>query len=214
MQAINTLLILLLAVVSLKANAGDIDYIKSANGIILIGSKSNMGSVNSINASYIAGYTSVRDTPPIYSLELYSDGEKTQYAIRVYLWSTSKKSHIFPSHSKMLLKLADNSVIELTSVLNDFDIEKSFTSAYFPISESELQRTFSGIIKTRMEVLSINKDDNSIFTDFQDYEYKKDKMGKQLEKWHNAISEEYRKKGTELLKQKQKTELRDINEDF
>lgn len=214
MKAINTLLILLLAMVSLKANAGDIDYIKSANGIILIGSKSNMGSVNSINASYIAGYTSVRDTPPIYSLELYSDGEKTQYAIRVYLWSTSKKSHIFPSHSKMLLKLTDNSIIELTSVFNDFDIEKSFTSTYFPISESELQRTFSGITKTRMEVLSINKDDNSIFTDYQDYKYKKDKMGKQLEKWHNAINEEYRKKGTELLKQKQKTELRDINEDF
>ena len=214
MKAINTLLILLLAVVSLKANAGDIDYIKSANGIILIGSKSNMGSMSNINASYIAGYTSVRDTPPIYSLELYSDGEKIQYAIRVYLWSSPKKSHIFPSHSKMLLKLADNSVIELTSVLNDFNIEKSFTSAYFPISESDLQRTFSGITKTRMEIISINKDDNSIFTDYQDYEYKKDKMGKQLEKWHNAISEEYRKKEAELLKQKQNTELRDINENF
>lgn len=214
MKAINILLILLLAMVSLKANAGDIDYIKNANGIILIGSKSNMGSINSINASYIAGYTSARDTPPIYSLEFYSDGEKTQYAIRVFLWSTPKKSHIFPSHSKMLLRLADNSVIELTSVFNDFDIEKSFTSAYFPISESELQRTFAGITKTRIEVLSINKDDSSIFTDYQDYEYKKDKMGKQMEKWHDAISEEYSKKGAELLKQNQKNELKDINEGF
>lgn len=208
MKAINTLLILLLAMVSLKANAGDIDYIKSANGIILIGSKSNMGSVNSINASYIAGYTSVRDTPPIYSLELYSDGEKTQYAIRVYLWSTSKKSHIFPSHSNMLLKLTDNSVIELTSVFNDFDIEKSFTSAYFPISESELQKIFAGIKKTRIEVLSISKDDNSIFTDYQDYEYKKDKMGKQLEKWHNAINEEYRKKRNGVVETKTENRIK------
>lgn len=114
----------------------------------------------------------------------------------------------------MLLKLADNSVIELTSVFNDFDIEKSFTSAYFPISESELERTFAGITKTRIEVLSINKDDGSIFTDYQDYEYKKDKMGKQMEKWHDAISEEYSKKGAELLKQNQKNELKDINEGF
>lgn len=215
MKAINTLMILLLTMASLKANADDIDYIKNANGIILIGSKSNMGSVNSINAAYIAGYTSsAKITPLIYSLELYSDGEKTQYAIRVYLWSTTKKFRIFPSHSKMLLKLIDNSVIELTSVFNDFDIEKSFTSAYFPISKSDLQKAFSGIIKTRIEILSTNKDDNSIFTDYQDYEYKKDKMGKQLEKWHNAIGEEYRKKGIKLLKQKQKTGLKDINENF
>lgn len=205
---------MLLIIISFNANAGDIDYVKNANGVILIGSKSNMGSINSFNAGYIAGYTSVRSTPPIYSLELYTDGQTMQYAIRIYMWSTPKKPRIFPSHSKLLLKLVDNSVIELTSVFNDFDVEKSFTSAYFPISESELQRLFTGIKKTRIEVLTISKDDNSIFTDYQDYEYKKDKMGKQLEKWQNAISEEYRKEGIELLKQKQKTELKDINEDF
>lgn len=213
MKTINTLLMLLI-IISFNANAGDIDYVKNANGVILIGSKSNMGSINSFNAGYIAGYTSVRSTPPIYSLELYTDGQTMQYAIRIYMWSTPKKPRIFPSHSKLLLKLVDNSVIELTSVFNDFDIEKSFTSAYFPISESELQKIFAGIKKTRIEVLSISKDDNSIFTDYQDYEYKKDKMGKQLEKWHNAINEEYRKKGMELLKQKQKTELKNINEGF
>lgn len=213
MKTINTLLMLLI-IISFNANAGDIDYVKNANGVILIGSKSNMGSINSFNAGYIAGYTSVRSTPPIYSLELYADGQTMQYAIRIYMWSTPKKPRIFPSHSKLLLKLVDNSVIELTSVFNDFDVEKSFTSAYFPISESELQRLFTGIKKTRIEVLTISKDDNSIFTDYQDYEYKKDKMGKQLEKWQNAISEEYRKEGIELLKQKQKTELKDINEDF
>lgn len=213
MKTINTLLMLLI-IISFNANAGDIDYVKNANGVILIGSKSNMGSINSFNAGYIAGYTSVRSTPPIYSLELYTDGQTMQYAIRIYMWSTPKKPRIFPSHSKLLLKLVDNSVIELTSVFNDFDVEKSFTSAYFPISESELQRLFTGIKKTRIEVLTISKDDNSIFTDYQDYEYKKDKMGKQLEKWQNAISEEYRKEGIELLKQKQKTELKDINEDF
>lgn len=205
---------MLLIIISFNANAGDIDYVKNANGVILIGSKSNMGSINSFNAGYIAGYTSVRSTPPIYSLELYTDGQTMQYAIRIYMWSTPKKPRIFPSHSKLLLKLVDNSVIELTSVFNDFDVEKSFTSAYFPISESELQRLFTGIKKTRIEVLTISKDDNSIFTDYQDYENKKDKMGKQLEKWQNAISEEYRKEGIELLKQKQKTELKDINEDF
>lgn len=213
MKTINTLLMLLI-IISFNANAGDIDYVKNANGVILIGSKSNMGSINSFNAGYIAGYTSVRSTPPIYSLELYTDGQTMQYAIRIYMWSTPKKPRIFPSHSKLLLKLVDNSVIELTSVFNDFDIEKSFTSAYFPISESELQKIFAGIKKIRIEVLSISKDDNSIFTDYQDYEYKKDKMGKQLEKWHNAINEEYRKKGMELLKQKQKTELKNINEGF
>lgn len=218
MKAIK-ILMLLSILGTLNSFAGNIDYTKTANGVMLIASESNMGDLKKISSEYFRGYMSTytaNKNELVYNLELYSDGQTKQYALKIYLWSSKKKYQILPLQSKALIKLSDDSVLELNSIINDVDYEHGFSYTYYPINEKDLKKTFEGIKKVRIETLTSN-DNSSTFIEYQDIEFNKDKMGKNLNKWYDAINEEYLKKANSLTLQSnssKENKISDIKEGF
>lgn len=218
MKAIK-ILMLLSILGTLNSFAGNIDYTKTANGVMLIASESNMGDLKKISSEYFRGYMSTytaNKNELVYNLELYSDGQTKQYALKIYLWSSKKKYQILPLQSKALIKLSDDSVLELNSIINDVDYEHGFSYTYYPINEKDLKKTFEGIKKVRIETLTSN-DNSSTFIEYQDTEFNKDKMGKNLNKWYDAINEEYLKKANSLTLQSnssKENKISDIKEGF
>lgn len=191
-------IIAILVLLSISFNiicADNIDYIKNENGIILIGSESSHGNLKRLTSafftSYMTTYTAKNDEL-VYNLELYSNGKNKQFALKIYLWSSSKKPRILPSKSQILLKTNDDSVLELTSIFNDIDYEHGYSYSYFPISEDDLNKTFDGIKKVRLEAITLNTN-NETSIEFIDFNFKKDKIGQSLKKWFDSINEEYPK---------------------
>lgn len=219
MKTIKFLFFIILTIGSTNVYAGDIDYIKTANGVILIASESNHGKLKKLTSNYFTGFMSTYSALVNglgYNLELYSDKVTKQYALKIYLWSPEDKPRILPSKSKALLKLADDSVLELNSVINDIDYEHGFSFTYFPIDEADLKKTFGGVKKIRLETLTIN-DNNSTIIDYHDIEIKKNKMGKNLNDWYDAINKEYQKNVDKLViqpKSSTKNKTNDIKEGF
>ena len=92
------LLILITTIVfSLPSFAkGEIDYVKSANNVTLIGSNTNIGSIISAGAmkrGMIIAIANSKKAPLIYSLEQYTSNNKQQYALKVWV-SPNKKMNI------------------------------------------------------------------------------------------------------------------------
>lgn len=146
------------------------------------------------------------------SLEKYNDGVNTQYFIKGE--SEKNESHSFPENAKMLFKLSDGSVMELTAFFSYINYIESkndyYPTAYYPISEGQLQQLFGGISKIRVEMLSVDKDE-VIFQDLQDIDYKKDKLGAVFKTMYNVIADE--EKHISDMSQKATT-VKDASADF
>lgn len=147
-----------------------------------------------------------------YSLQLFTDGQQSEYF--VVLCSEENKVHSFPEDAKLLLKTKKDETIELVSLFSSIveTAENEYQpTAYFPISERDLQATFDGIVKVRLEMLSIDKD-GAVFTDVRDN--KKD-MGKDLKKMYEAIQKQIEKNKEIRAKDTKATERGgSISEDF
>ncbi len=147
-----------------------------------------------------------------YSLQLFTDGQQSEYF--VILCSEENKVHSFPEDAKLLLKTKKDETIELVSLFSSIveTAENEYQpTAYFPISERDLQATFDGIVKVRLEMLSIDKD-GAVFTDVRDN--KKD-MGKDLKKMYEAIQKQIEKNKEIRAKDTKATERGgSISEDF
>lgn len=130
-----------------------------------------------------------------FRIELFIDASNNrQYFIRGD--SETNEYHNIPEHGKLLFKTFDESIVELTACYSEL-VQVSQGEwqpiAYYPISENNLRKLFMGVAKVRVELLSYNKKDQSVFQDLQDVSYKKDKLGKKFEKMYLAIEEEQSK---------------------
>lgn len=131
-----------------------------------------------------------------YALMLFTDGTKKEYIIAV---GTEKNvAHNFPDKAKLLFKTADETVIALTALHSFVGEEKNKVNAaaFYPISKEQLESLTKGVIKVRLELLSIDKSGKA-FVDAQEKEFKKDKIGEVLAKMENAIDLELQKRATE-----------------
>ena len=135
------LLILITTIVfSLPSFAkGEIDYVKSANNVTLIGSNTNIGSIINAGAmkrGMIIAIANSKKAPLIYSLEQYTSNNKQQYALKVWVSPNKKMPSILNSNGKLLLKTAKGNNIELTSCFTEATINEawnlSYTSSIFP----------------------------------------------------------------------------------
>lgn len=123
-----------------------------------------------------------------YNLEKFICDDESQYFIRGR--SEENEYHNFPNNSKLLFKTFDGTIIELTSVISELvQIDKQVwePTAYYPISQDQLDKLFTGISKIRVEMLSYNKKENTPFMDYPELEFKKDKMGKQFKEMFDNI---------------------------
>ncbi|MBR1667379.1 MAG: hypothetical protein IJ693_03750 [Bacteroidaceae bacterium] len=131
----------------------------------------------------------------LFALNIFFDKENYEFFIEI---GTEKdKMYNFPEEAKLLFKTMDGSVIELKSCYTyitkgvDYrQIDYRIPGAYYPISEKQLQSLFTGVSKVRVELLSYNKKEKTIFKDFQDVEYKKDTFGKFLQKSYTKLMTE------------------------
>lgn len=129
-----------------------------------------------------------------FCIDMLTDLNRKQYFIVAR--SEQNKVHNFPPDSKLLLKLADDTTLELSSCYHHFYTPKELSiipMAWFPISEEQLQNLIgTGVAKVRIELLSVNEKDKdkSIISDYQDAEFKKDKLGASFKKMLEAIDKE------------------------
>ena len=182
------LLILITTIVfSLPSFAkGEIDYVKSANNVTLIGSNTNIGSIINAGAmkrGMIIAIANSKKAPLIYSLEQYTSNNKQQYALKVWVSPNKKMPSILNSNGKLLLKTAKGNNIELTSCFTEATINEawnlSYTSSIFPISKKQLEELTAGVTKARIELLCLNTEKNTTEYSYKDYEYKN------LKAYHN-----------------------------
>lgn len=123
-----------------------------------------------------------------YNLEKFICNNESQYFIRGR--SEENEYHNFPNNCKLLFKTYDGTVIELTSVISELvQIADGVwePTAYYPISQEQLGKLFTGISKIRVEMLSYNKKEDTPFMDYPEKEFKKDKMGKQFKEMFDNI---------------------------
>lgn len=216
------LILLLVMIVTSTSNiyAKDIEYTNTNNGIIQIGSKPKATLFN--GGGFMRPNGNSHDLE--YNLELYSEGNTKHYAIRFTLNTLIYKlkyAYDFPCESKILLKLKDDSIIELTSIyrtslkdyITQFNPKMQFTvfcRAQFPITEEQLKRCFKGIKKIRVEVLTLDEETNLIAKEHVDKDFKKDKIGKELEKWYDEINKELEA----ILAKIQSNKNTNINDNF
>lgn len=198
---------------SINVNADDIDFTIVNNGIMLISCKDNKHPLGFPSENKTISYKKAYYTASMlsYRLQLYTDGTRKQYAIKLGLLtgSAEKYAYIIPSKAKLLLKMDDDSVVELTSIQSEQDGQQRYYYGYFPISEELLEKANDGIKKMRFEILTLDVETNSISNTYREINYKKDKMGKQLKEWYDEINEE-KDKQLNKLKQSQ----RDVRDNF
>jgi hypothetical protein len=149
------------------------------------------------------------------SIHLYYDKETYEFIIE--LNGEKNKLHNFPEEAKLLFKTMDGSTIELKAFdteigkgMDYLQVPYKYPLAFYAISEQQLQSLFNGISKIRVEMLSYNKKEKTIFKDFQDIDYKNDKLGKLFNKMYNKLMAEKSK----IDKQNAALLKRDASADF
>ena len=123
-----------------------------------------------------------------FNLEKYIYNDESQYFIRGR--SEENEYHNFPNKCKLLFKTFDGTVIELASTFSELVQINSGVwepTAYYPISNEQLQTLFNGISKIRVEMLSYNKKEDTPFMDYPELEFKKDKMGKKFKEMYDNV---------------------------
>lgn len=123
-----------------------------------------------------------------FNLEKFIYNDESQYFIRGR--SEENEYHNFPNKCKLLFKTFDGTVIELASTFSELVQINSGVwepTAYYPISNEQLQTLFNGISKIRVEMLSYNKKEDTPFMDYPELEFKKDKMGKKFKEMYDNV---------------------------
>ncbi len=212
-------LILFIILGNLYSYAGDVKSIEVSNGIIQLRSSRNTKWVYALDDE-VRNLTSASKHYLLYDLELYTDGVEKQYCLRVGVRNMPTNIYIYqtpcayiPSYAKFLIKMEDDSVIELTSMFKKWDNETDCYGHFF-IEETVLKKLFSGIKKIRMEFINYDPKTGNAQKEFRDAEYKKDKFGEDLKDAYDAIQKEYKKNEDKLLKKIKVSKITDINEGF
>ena len=212
-------LILFVILGTLNTYAGDVKSVEVSNGIIQLRSSRNTKWVYALDDE-VRNITSASKHYLLYDLELYTDGIEKQYCLRVGV--RNMPTNVFmlqlpcayiPSYAKFLIKLEDDSVVELTSMFNKWDSEIDCYGHFF-IEETVLKKLFGGVKKIRMEFINFDPKTGNAQKEFRDAEYKKDKFGEDLKDAYDAIQKEYKKNEDKLLKKIKVSTMTDINEGF
>lgn len=218
MKAIKILIILLI-IGTFNSYAGGVKSIEVSNGIIQLRSDQHIKWTYALDDEK-RNILSRDKHLLLYDLELYTNGSEKQYCLRIgvqnipsNIFSLKLPGAYIPTYAKVLLKMEDDSVIELTSILNKQDKE-ILHYGHFIIEENILQKLFDGVKKLRMELINFDPETGVVQKEFRDGEYKKDKFGKEIQEAYEDLNKEYSKKEKELLKRIKISTITNINEGF
>ena len=190
MKTIKILLILLFVAVDYSFAGKKKESYQIDNGVTRVWSKVGFTYFNGSGFMKINANNNVLS----YQLEMFTDGKEKQYSIQLILTSLIKRSKAFfyPTNAKLLIKLQDDSIIELSSIytqnVKDPSQEKA-CSAHFPITEDQLNRMFNGVKKIRVEIIKLNDEEDDVEKDYRDVDFKKDVLGKRFGEFYKEINE-------------------------
>lgn len=213
------ILLLLFIIGTLKSFAGGVKSIEVANGIIQLRSDGHIKWAYALDDEK-RNMLSRDKHLLVYDLELYTNGTEKQYCLRMGVRNIP--SNIFqlklpgayiPTYAKLLIKTEDDSIIELTSMLNKWGSEIDYHGHFF-LDDNTLNKLFGGVKKIRMELINFDPETGSLQKEFRDAEYKKDKLGEDLQEAYEDLNKEYTKKEKELLKKIKVSTMTNINEGF
>lgn len=146
----------------LNATAQDVDYYTHENGVLKLGNK--VSSSNSLGSLGTAIYA-------IHYIELYTDGETSEYILRVDLESGLGFPYLFPADARMLMKV-NKETLELVPIfhchheysdsshplLMGMPVFKS--QAFYRLPKEQLESICQqGSTKIRIEILAYNNKD-------------------------------------------------------
>ena len=190
MKTIKILLILLFVAVDYSFAGKKKESYQIDNGVTRVWSKVGITYFNGSGFMKINANNNVLS----YQLEMFTDGKEKQYSIQLILTSLIKRSKafFFPTNAKLLIKLQDDSIIELSSIytqnVKDPSQEKA-CSAHFPITEDQLNKMFNGVKKIRVEIIKLNDKEDDVEKDYRDVDFKKDVLGKRFGEFYKDIYE-------------------------
>ena len=190
MKTIKILLILLFVAVDYSFAGKKKESYQIDNGVTRVWSKVGFTLFNGSGFMKINANNNVLS----YQLEMFTDGKEKQYSIQLILTSLIKRSKafFFPTNAKLLIKLQDDSIIELSSIytqnVKDPSQEKA-CSAHFPITEDQLNKMFNGVKKIRVEIIKLNDEEDDVEKDYRDVDFKKDVLGKRFGEFYKEINE-------------------------
>ena len=190
MKTIKILLILLFVAVDYSFAGKKKESYQIDNGVTRVWSKVGFTYFNGSGFMKINANNNVLS----YQLEMFTDGKEKQYSIQLILTSLIKRSKafFFPTNAKLLIKLQDDSIIELSSIytqnVKDPSQEKA-CSAHFPITEDQLNKMFNGVKKIRVEIIKLNDEEDDVEKDYRDVDFKKDVLGKRFGEFYKEINE-------------------------
>ena len=100
--------------------------------------------------------------------------------------------HNFPNNAKMILKTFEGETIELTAALSMIAPVPPFETsweptAFYPVTQAQLEKLFKGVSYINVETLSYNYKEEKAYLDFQEEVFKKDEIGKHLNKMFMKI---------------------------
>lgn len=213
------ILILLFTIGVFKSYAGGVKSIEIANGIIQFKSSCKTKYAYTTNDEKQNLFSEDKHLL-VYGLDLYTDGAVKQYYLKmgvrnvaVNIFHAKFPAAFIPSNAKMLLKMADDSVIELTSVLNSKESDTDYCANFY-LPESILNKILNGVKKIRIELINYDQKTGVVRKEFRDINYEKNKFSKDITELHDDINKEYAKNGEKLLKKIKSTSITNINEGF
>ena len=190
MKTIKILLVLLFVAVNYSFAGKEKELYQIDNGITRVWSKAGFTNFNGSGFMKVNANNNVLS----YQLEMFTDGKEKQYSIQLVLMTLIKRSKafFFPTNAKLLIKLQDDSIIELSSIytqnVNDPSKEKA-CSAHFPITEDQLNKLFNGVKKIRLEIIKLTDKEDDVEKDYRDVDFKKDVLGKRFGEYYKEINE-------------------------
>ena len=190
MKTIKILLILLFVAVDYSFAGKKKESYQIDNGVTRVWSKVGITYFNGSGFMKINANNNVLS----YQLEMFTDGKEKQYSIQLILTAliNRSKAFFFPTNAKLLIKLQDDSIIELSSIytqnVKDPSQEKA-CSAHFPITEDQLNKMFNGVKKIRVEIIHLNDEEDDVEKDYRDVDFKKDVLGKRFGEFYKEINE-------------------------
>ena len=190
MKTIKILLILLFVAVDYSFAGKKKESYQIDNGVTRVWSKVGITYFNGSGFMKINANNNVLS----YQLEMFTDGKEKQYSIQLILTAliNRSKAFFFPTNAKLLIKLQDDSIIELSSIytqnVKDPSQEKA-CSAHFPITEDQLNKMFNGVKKIRVEIIKLNDEEDDVEKDYRDVDFKKDVLGKRFGEFYKEINE-------------------------
>ncbi len=171
--------ILILFVCTFGINAQKVDYFDTSNDILRVGQKLSSNYMGLMGNIWLSHY-----------IELYTDGESKEYVLKINIETGVVEPHLFPANAKMLLKISNKDILELTSAIHTHSgygapvhplmgsavQESCHSTACFPLTEEQLEKiSKKGMVKTRLEILTYDEKDGAKII-HHDYSMKVDKV--------------------------------------